>query len=389
MCCRKNFAPIITTFIIIVVEIAISFNSVLLPNIKLDLAISDQIAQSTISIGLFALGASGIIYGGLADSVGRRPMLICSISIFFISTFAITFATTIEVFLIGKFAQGLGSGAAWVVGNACLKDIYSGKEYTKIMNYVHAIAGITPAVAPVIGSYLGTIIGWKGCFQILLFCSFIALIKIILWQKETLLEKKPFCSKTFILNYITVFKERIFIKFLIVKVLCVMLIFVESSNLPLIFIDYMNVEPEYYGLYVLPLFLIYVIGTVISGKYTEKYSEEKIIFYGLVIMIISNLSVLCVFYLKVATPVIIQICKIPCYMGWGFIFGNATSKIVSAVHGKAGVASSIMIALEMIFSSLGITLTGIIFNGTILPITYFIIATCTICIISITLIHKV
>ena len=99
-----------------------------------------------------------------------------------------------------------------------------------------------------------------------------------------------------------------------------MLIFVESSNLPLIFVDYMNVEPEYYGLYVLPLFLIYVIGTVISGKYTEKYSEEKIIFYGLVIMIISNLSVLCVFYLKVATPVIIQICKIPCYMGWGFIF---------------------------------------------------------------------
>ena len=167
-----------------------------------------------------------------------------------------------------------------------------------------------------------------------------------------------------------------------------MLIFVESSNLPLIFVDYMNVEPEYYGLYVLPLFLIYVIGTVISGKYTEKYSEEKIIFYGLVIMIISNLSVLCVFYLKVATPVIIQICKIPCYMGWGFIFGNATSKIVSAVHGKAGVASSIMIALEMIFSSLGITLTGIIFNGTILPITYFIITTCTICVILMILIRE-
>ena len=59
------------------------------------------------------------------------------------------------------------------------KDIYSGKEYTKIMNYVHAIAGITPTVAPVIGSYLGAIIGWKGCFQILLFCSFIALVVII------------------------------------------------------------------------------------------------------------------------------------------------------------------------------------------------------------------
>ena len=128
---KRNFTPIIITFIIIVVEIAISFNSVLLPNIKLDLYINDQIAQSTISIGLFALGGYGVIYGGLADSIGRRPMLICSIPIFFLSTLTITFANTIEVFLIGKFAQGLGSGAAWVIGNACLKIYIAVKNIQK------------------------------------------------------------------------------------------------------------------------------------------------------------------------------------------------------------------------------------------------------------------
>lgn len=384
----KNLTPIIITFIIVVVEIAISFNSVLLPNIKLDLSISDQIAQSTISIGLFALGASGIIYGGLADSVGRKPMLICSISIFFLSTLATTFASTIEIFLIGKFAQGLGSGAAWVVGNACLKDIYSGKEYTKVMNYVHAIAGITPAVAPVIGSYLGTIIGWKGCFQILAFFSFIALLKIIFFQEETLKEKKPLCFKTFASNYIAVFREKIFVKYLIVKVLCVMLIFVEYSNVPLIFVDYMGVAPQYYGLYVLPLFLMYVLSTVISGKYSEQYNEEKIILFGLIMMAISNVTILATSSLVSITPVMIQICKIPCYMGWGLIFGNATAKIVSATPGKAGVASSIMIALEMIFSSLGITLTGEIFDGTIIPVTYFMLAACAACIIPMVIVRE-
>jgi DHA1 family bicyclomycin/chloramphenicol resistance-like MFS transporter len=385
---NKNLTPIIITFIIIVVEIAISFNSVLLPNIKLDLSLSDQIAQSTISIGLFALGGSGIIYGGLADSVGRKPMLICSISIFFLSTLATTFATTIEIFLIGKFAQGLGSGAAWVVGNACLKDIYSGKEYTKIMNYVHAIAGITPAVAPVIGSYLGTIIGWKGCFQILAFFSFIALLKIIFFQEETLKKKKPLCLKTFALNYIVIFKEKIFVKYLIIKVLCVMLIFVESSNVPLIFVDYMGIQPEYYGLYVLPLFLMYVLSTLISGKYIEKYHEKNMILFGLIMMITSNAAILATSSLTIITPVMIQICKIPCYMGWGLIFGNATAKIVSATPGKAGVASSIMIALEMIFSSLGITITGSFFDGTIIPVTYFMLAACATCVISMIIVNE-
>lgn len=69
-------------------------------------------------------------------------------------------------------------------------------------------------------------------------------------------------------------------------------------------------------------------------------------------------------------------------MGWGFIFGNATAMIVSSVPGKAGVTSAIMIALEMLFSSVGIFILGFGFDGTIMPVTYCHIITSGICMLS-------
>lgn len=379
---ERNLTPVVITFIIVIVELAICLNSVLLPNLKADLAISDHLAQVTISAGLFILGCSGVIYGGLADSMGRRPMLIFSVAVFFLSTLVITWTSSVNAFLVAKLFQGVGSGAAWVVGNACLKDIYSGEAYTQVMNYVHAIAGIIPAVAPVIGSYLGVLIGWRACFQILCLCSLVALGVIVFFQKETLQNKKKFCLRTFLTNYRVVFHEKLFIKYLVVKVLCVMLILIEASNIPLLFVDYMEVVPEYYGLYALPTFMVYVLGAVISTKIAVRYKTESIIFLGLIFIAASNLLVTAISLFALPTPILIQICKIPCYAGWGFIFGNATAMIVSSVPGKAGITSAIMIALEMLFSSAGIFVLGFAFDGTILPVTYCHIIVSCICMLS-------
>ena len=60
--------------LIICSEVAINFNSALLPNLEESFHISYQTAQTTIASGLFALGLSGIIYGGISDYIGHRPI---------------------------------------------------------------------------------------------------------------------------------------------------------------------------------------------------------------------------------------------------------------------------------------------------------------------------
>lgn len=374
-----KLAPLFVTAFIVFDEVAISFNSALLPNIKSDFLITDQLVQLTLAIGLFSLGFAGLIYGGLADVLGRRPMLLISLTLFSVMTLASAWAPNMEFFLTTRFLQGIGAGAGWVVGNCCLNDIYKGKQYTKIMNYVHAVAGITPAIAPVIGSYLGVIIGWRNCFVILFILTAILAGFMFIFQAETLKHKKTTDVKTFLRDYRSIFHSKKFISYAIIKVTTVMMFFCEVANIPLIFINYSHVSAMYYGLYVFPVFLCYMFSSLFSSYLIKHTSVNTILKLGLCLLFTSNMLIIILnilgFHLD---PIIIQTIKAFSYTGWGFIFGNATAEIVGAIPGKAGMASAVMIAFEMLFSSLGIYFLGFFFNGTIMPLTIFLVVFTTV-----------
>lgn len=372
-----KIVPLLVTAFIVFDEVAISFNSALLPNIKAHYIISEQQVQLSLAFGLFALGLAGLIYGGLADVYGRRPMLIISLTIFSIMTLASALAPTANIFLLTRFLQGLGAGAGWVVGNCCLNDIYKGKSYARIMNIVHAIAGITPAIAPIVGSYLGIVIGWRNCFIILFVLTAILAVFMIIFQAETLenKHKKNISAKKFFKDYFTLFHNKHFVKYTIVKVLTVMMIFVEYANIPLLFINDYGVPALYYGLYIFPVFTCYMFAAIASNKLLKYTSTTKIIKSGLLLLFISNLIILVLYYLLdyPFTALSIQSIKLIAFAGWGMLFGNTTAEIVSSAPGKAGMASAVMIAFEMLFSALGIYFLGFFYNGTIIPLTWFLL----------------
>lgn len=368
-----KLVPLFVTAFIVFDEVAISFNSALLPNIQSDFQISEQLVQLTLSFGLFALGFAGLIYGGLADVLGRRPMLLISLALFSTMTLASAIAPTMELFLATRFLQGLGAGAGWVVGNCCLNDIYKGKQYTQIMNYVHAIAGITPAIAPVVGSYLGVIIGWRNCFIIVFVLTAILAAFMYIFQAETLEHKKTTNIKTFFKDYRSIFHSKKFLSYAVIKVVTVMMFYCEVANIPLVFINYYHVPAMYYGLYVFPVFICYMCSALFSSYLIKRTSVNLILKIGLALLFSSNLFIILLDLLNIdLTPITIQCIKAFSYAGWGFIFGNATAEIVSAIPGKAGMASAVMIAFEMLCSSVGIYFLGFFFNGTIIPLTVFL-----------------
>lgn len=370
---NPKLIPILVTWFIVVVELAISFNSTLLPNIKDTFTISDSLAQMTIAGTLFALGFSGVLYGGFSDCLGRRPLFLFSVTVFALATFASAATDDMHMFMLFKVLQGIGSGAGWVVGNACLKDIYHGNDYIKVMNLTHAVAGITPAVAPIIGSYLATLIGWRNCFVIVGVMATIAAVLMFMFHAETLEQRKELSLKIVLSDYALIFKDFNFCKYCSVKVIQVMLLFCEISTIPLVFVDYMGVNPKYYGLYLMPVFVLYIIASSLSYKVAEKTHIDKTLKFGVALIAISNLTLVVLLSLYDLSPVQIMAIKSLCYLGWGCVFGNATAQIVSAVPGKSGVSSAMMIALEMLFSSLGIYILGMVFNGSLIPLCIYMI----------------
>lgn len=362
---------LLITLTIVIVEVAVSFSSALLPHLKADLSVSDQLVQWTIGTIVLAIALSGLFYGSFSDRFGRRPILIVGLTFFTLGAIGSAFSFNITLLLISRFVQGLGAGVAWTVGNACLKDIFDEKGYAKVMNQVHAVAGIVPAMAPFIGSYLGSLIGWRACFGLVFMVSSFLLIVKFFHLPETNTKKVNLTGKAMLLSYAVLFKNTKYLTYLTIKVLAVMLLLVEVANIPLIFVEYKGVPSAYYGLYALPAFSAYAFATYISSKVVYKYSVNSVLLLGLALILISNGLLVGLESFYSLSAIQIQGVKLLTYAGWGFIFGNATAALISAASQNAGAASALMIVFEMLFSALGIYVLGIFFTGSIIPLSIF------------------
>jgi DHA1 family bicyclomycin/chloramphenicol resistance-like MFS transporter len=370
---KKNVFFIVVAAIS-VFDLAIFFCLPLLSSIRQELKANESLIQFSAATNVFGIGVSSIIYGTLSDSLGRRKLVLFGIACFSIASYSISFINSIYLLFILRFIQGLGAGVAWSIGNAILHDIYKGKEFEKAIITLHIIIGIMVAVSPALGGFIGNIIGWRKSFQFMAYSGALLFIYSLFFLPETLQSLKTNVNlKTIINNYITLFKNRVYIRFLSIKVIMVSVAFVNITTLPLLFVETHNSTIENCGLLMALGAFIFTIGGVINNKLVDYFEVNEIIKFSLYLVILSSIVLFIIQYLGILNAIGIQLIKIPYLLGISGIFGNATHKIVGAVPKLSGSASSIMITLEMFVSSIGVRLVSVFYNVTIYPMEIYAI----------------
>lgn len=101
---------------------------------------STQMTLSTYILG-FALGQ--LIYGPMADSFGRKPVVLGGTLVFAAAAVACALAQTIDQLIVMRFFHGLAAAAASVVINALMRDIYPKEEFSRMMSFVMLVTTIT------------------------------------------------------------------------------------------------------------------------------------------------------------------------------------------------------------------------------------------------------
>lgn len=105
---------------------------------------STQMTLSTYILG-FALGQ--LIYGPMADSFGRKPVVLGGTLVFAAAAVACALAQTIDQLIVMRFFHGLAAAAASVVINALMRDIYPKEEFSRMMSFVMLVTTIAPLMA--------------------------------------------------------------------------------------------------------------------------------------------------------------------------------------------------------------------------------------------------
>jgi DHA1 family bicyclomycin/chloramphenicol resistance-like MFS transporter len=142
--------------------------------------------QYVIGIYLLANGIGSLFHGPLSDRFGRRPILIGAIVGYILSAFACRFATSFDMLMVTRIAQGLCGAALSVLVTSIIRDQFEGDAMAKRMSTIFLIFMAVPIIAPLIGSAILVFAGWRSIFDMMAFLAIAMLIWVGLRLPETL-----------------------------------------------------------------------------------------------------------------------------------------------------------------------------------------------------------
>lgn len=147
---------------------------------------SQNEVQRTLSAFFFGLALAQIPIGALADRFGRRAPLILGLALFVLASLACSLAESLDQLVALRFLQGMGACAGTSSARAIIRDLHRGHHAAKLMAFTFLVIGISPMLAPLLGSALLHVMSWRGLFVLLSGAGLLAACCVLLFLPETL-----------------------------------------------------------------------------------------------------------------------------------------------------------------------------------------------------------
>ena len=138
--------------------------SIVLATLMREFAMSRTTAGLLNALTLIASALGGLLFGVLADRLGRRRMLSASILVYSLFTFACGLSTTVAVLAICRFALGLGMGGEWNTGAALVAETWPTALRGRALGIVQSSWAVGYAISAVVAGLVLRYASWRWVF---------------------------------------------------------------------------------------------------------------------------------------------------------------------------------------------------------------------------------
>jgi MFS family permease len=138
--------------------------ALVLASLMNDLAMSPPTAGLLGSVTLLASAAGGLIFGVIADRLGRTRALMGSILMYSVFTAACGFAQNVTQLAVFRVFLGLGMGGEWASGAALVSETWSAEHRGKALGFMQSSWAVGYAAAAIVTAIVMPLWGWRGVF---------------------------------------------------------------------------------------------------------------------------------------------------------------------------------------------------------------------------------
>ncbi|HBC82726.1 MAG TPA: Bcr/CflA family drug resistance efflux transporter [Escherichia sp.] len=262
-----------------------------LPVIAQQFGVPAGSAQMTLSTYILGFALGQLLYGPMADSIGRKPMILGGTLIFAAAASACALAQSIDQLITLRFFHGLAAAAASVVINALMRDIYPKEEFSRMMSFVMLVTTVAPLLAPMIGGAVLVWLSWHAIFWILAIAALLASLMIFFFISETLPveRRQPFHIRTTLGNFATLFRHKRVLSYMLASGFSFAGMFSFLSAGPFVYIELNHVLPQNFGYYFALNIVFLFIMTIINGRFVRRVGALRMFRAGLWIQFVMAL----------------------------------------------------------------------------------------------------
>lgn len=358
-----------------------SVNAVLftpaLPNIAKYFFITDNTAELTVVWFLVGYALGLLIYGPIANRLGRKPALYIGIGMQIVSSFLCVLAGIIHMFsllIIGRFILALGSGVGLKMTFTLVNECYEPRIASQKISYLMLAFAVTPGLAVAMGGYLNEHFGWMSCFYAGMIYGLILLILVTrLPETKKELDLNAFKIKHLIHGYTTQFKNSQLLAGGLLMGGSTCFVYVFAALAPFITINIFGLSSSQYGMASLLPAIGLFIGSIVAAQLAKNHPLISLIRVGILITIIGSLLMIIGIIANFPVLVSLFVPVIVVYFGICFILANASAIAMSQVSDKSH-GSAVMSFLNMGLATFVVISIGFFpVKAILLPSAYLII----------------
>ncbi|WP_257656559.1 multidrug effflux MFS transporter [Parapedobacter lycopersici] len=334
-------------------------------------SLNTSVAHIQLSLTSFFIGiASGqLIYGPLLDRFGRKKPLIVGLVIYIGASIGCALTNLADHLILFRFIQALGSCAGMVASRAMIRDFFGPAESAKIFSLLMLVIGVSPILAPSVGSFVIAHWGWHAIFLVLAVITALILAVVCL----SLPESQPpnpeisLLPKPIITSYWEVFTTRQFFTYAFAGGLASSGLYAYLAGSPYVMLTLFGVTEKQYGFIFALIASALIVASQLNRRVLNRHSSEKVARIALMVQSAAGIT-LTICCLMGTINLFVMVAIIFVFLGaQGFVFPNTSALALSPFNRLAGSASALLGSLQMACGALSSALVSYFHNGTAIP----------------------